>query len=121
MKKLKSHFNKNGLEYTLMDRNDKVALFRLGSAISPDGYEVSRIHIMRAHKAFGVDFEESELLPNNDEFFSDGSGSFKELSDALKYFNKLSHKLVREENVDDLDALDDELIAECQTVGDNAF
>lgn len=76
---------------------------------------------MRAHKAFGVDFEESEIVPNNDEFFSDGSGSFKELSDALKYFNKLSLQLVRTDNVCDLEQSDTELIPECHTVGDNSF
>ena len=47
MKILKGHFSKNGLDYTLIKRNDKVALFRLGPEFCPDGYEVSRIYVMR--------------------------------------------------------------------------
>ena len=59
MKILKTQFRKNGLDYTLLKRTDKIALFQLGSSLYPDGYEVCRIYIMRPHKAFGVDFEES--------------------------------------------------------------
>ena len=117
MKILKTRFRKNGLDYTLLKRTDKVALFQLGHLPDPDGYEVSRIYIMRPHKAFGVDFE---IITNNDQFFTDGSGAFRSLENALKHFDKLSDKLVRHENVDDLSTSDTELIVECQPVGDNA-
>jgi hypothetical protein len=36
MKILKIDFSKNGLEYRLMKRNDKVALFQLGPTEYPD-------------------------------------------------------------------------------------
>ena len=62
MKTLKEHFSKNGLDYTLIKRNEKVALFRLGPESYLDGYEASRIYVMRPHKAFGVEFEESEVI-----------------------------------------------------------
>ena len=120
MKTLKEHFRKNGLNYTLLKRTDKIALFQLGHLPDPDGYEVCRIYIMRPHKAFGVDFEESEIITNNDQFLTDGSGSFRSLDRALKHFDNLSNKLVRQENVDDLSPSDTELIAKCQPVGDNA-
>ena len=120
MKILKTQFRKNGLDYTLIDRNDKVALFRLGYDPSPDGYEVCKIYIMRPHKAFGVDFEESEIISSNDQFLTDGSGAFRSLDRALKHFDRLSNKFVRHDNVDDLSSPDPELIAECQSVGDNA-
>jgi len=79
MKKLKTQFRKNGLDYTLLKRTDKVALFQLGLSPDPDGYEVCRIYIMRPHKAFGVDFEESEIITSNDQFLTDGSGAFRSL------------------------------------------
>jgi len=60
MKILKTEFRKNGLDYTLLKRTDKIALFQLGHLPDPDGYEVCRIYIMRPHKAFGVDFEEQK-------------------------------------------------------------
>ena len=120
MKILKTHFSKNGLEYTLMKRNDKVALFQLGPTEYPDGYEVSRIYIMRPHKAFGVDFEESEIISSNDQFLFDGSGAFRNLENALKHFDKLSNKLVRKADVEPNSPSDTELIVECQPVGDNA-
>jgi len=114
-KRLKSHFNKNGLEYTLLDRNDKVALFQLGPLEAPDGYEVCRIYHMKEHEVFGVLFEESEKISSNDQFLSDGSGSFRELRNAFKHFDKLSKRLVRNNDVCDLELSDNELIAECQT------
>jgi len=120
MKILKTEFRKNGLDYTLLKRNDKVALFQLGLLPDPDGCEVCRIYVMRQHRAFGVDFEESEIITSNDQFLTDGSGAFRNLNDALKHFYKLSNKLVRHENVDDLSSSDTELIEECQPVGDNA-
>lgn len=45
MKILNTHFSKNGHEYTLMKRNDKVALFQPGPTEYSVGYEVSRIYL----------------------------------------------------------------------------
>jgi hypothetical protein len=70
---------------------------------------------MRPHKAFGVDFEESETISSNDQFLIDGSRAFRSLDRALKHFDRLSNKLVRQEYVNDLSSSDVELIAECQT------
>jgi hypothetical protein len=121
MKELKTSFNKNGLEYTLLKRNQKIALFRLGPAKYADGYEVSRIYVMRPHKAFGVYFEESEIISSNDQFIEDGSGSFRYLRDALRHYDKMTDKLVRKDNVDDISDPDTELIPEYQAVGDNVL
>jgi hypothetical protein len=37
---------------------------------------------MRPHKAFGIDFEESEKITSNDQFLTDGSGAFRSLDNA---------------------------------------
>lgn len=121
IKKLKKQFSKNELEYALIDRNDRVALFQLGPTKYPDGYEVCRIYKMRPHKAFGIDFDESEKISSNDQFLSDGSGSFRNLDNALEYFDKLSSRLVRKDDVCDLELSDDGLVAECQIVGDDGL
>ena len=121
MKSLKTHFSKNGLDYTLLKRTDKIALFQLGLSSYPDGYEVCRIYIMRKHKAFGIDFEESEIISSNDQFYADGSGSFRSLDNALRHFDKLSNKFVRKANVEPESPFNTELIVECQPVGDNAI
>ncbi len=121
MKTLKTKFRKNDLDYTLLKRTDKIALFQLGQLPDSDGYEVCRIYIMHKHKAFGVDFEESEIITSNDQFYADGSGAFRSLDNALKHFNKLSNKLVRKEYVEPGSSSDTELIAECQPVEDNAL
>jgi hypothetical protein len=121
MKPLKTEFRKNELNYTLLKRNEKVALFLLGLSSCPDGYEVCRIHIMKKHKAFGVDFEESEIISSNDQFYADGSGSFRCFDDALKHFDKLSGKILRQSNVEPKSPFDTEVIVECQTVEDNAI
>jgi hypothetical protein len=120
MKILKEHFKKNGLEYTLLDRNDKVAMFVLGLPEFPDGYEVCRIYKMKPHKAFGVEFEESEKISSNDQFMADGSGSFRDFENALKHFDKMSLKFVRDQNIVPKNASDPEVIEEYQLVEDNA-
>jgi hypothetical protein len=116
MKTLKTQFRKNCLDYTLLKRTDKIALFQLGFSFSPDGYEVCRIYIMRPHKAFGIDFEESEIISSNDQFLFDGSGSFRNLDNALKHYDKLSLKIVHQDYVVPENASDTELILECQAV-----
>ena len=121
MKTLKTEFRKNGLDYTLIKRTDKIALFQLGFLPDPDGYEVCRIYIMRPHKAFGVDFEESEVISTNDQFFTDGSGAFRSLDNALKHYDKLLKKILRHVTVESKNPSDTELIVECQPVGDNAL
>jgi hypothetical protein len=116
MKTLKTHFSKNGLDYTLIKRNAKVALFRLGPESYPDGYEVCRVYIMRPHKAFGVDFEESEFITSNSQFIEDGSGSFRDLGNALRHFDKLTASVLRQLNFDEISSSDSMVIAECQAV-----
>lgn len=115
-----NQFRKNGLDYTIVKSNDKVALYLLGDIIAPDGYEVVRIYKMRSHKAFGVEFDESEKISSNDQFRKDGSGAFRTLDNALLHFDKLTNRLVRPDNVLQQIDSDKELIPECQTVGENA-
>jgi hypothetical protein len=62
------------------------------------------------HTKHLVDYVESEIITNNDQFLTDGSGAFRSLNDALKHFDKLSGKLVHHDNVDDLSYSDTELI-----------
>ena len=52
---------------------------------------------MSPHKAFGVDFEESEIITSNDQFLTYGSGSLRSLGNALRHFDKLSNKFVRQD------------------------
>ncbi len=116
MKTLKTHFSKNGLDYTLIKRNEKVALFRLGPESYPDGYEVSRIYILPTHNAFGVEFEESEVISSNSQFFEDGSGAFRDLGNALRHFAKLTASVFRQQYVDEISHCNKEVIVECQAV-----
>jgi hypothetical protein len=95
MKILKIHFRKNDLYYTLINRNDKVALYETRQTEDSDlcHYEVARIYIRPAHTAVGVDFEEAEVLTSNDDFGYDGSGAFIKRDNAMKHFLKLSATL----------------------------
>jgi hypothetical protein len=97
MKILKTHFRKNDLFYTLICRNDKVALFetRQDEDMVRCHYEVARIYIRPAHTAIGIDFEETEVITNNDDFGYDDSGAFIKRDNAMKHFLKLSAKLHR--------------------------
>jgi hypothetical protein len=95
MKTLKTAFRKNDLYYTLVCRNDKVALFetRQDEDMIRCHYEVARIYIEPAHTAVGVDFEEAEVLTSNEKFNDDGSGAFIKRNNAMKHFLKLSKEL----------------------------
>jgi hypothetical protein len=97
MKILKTHFRKNDLFYTLICRNDKVAMYetRQDKDMVRCHYEVARIYIRPAHTAFGVVLEEAEVLTSNDDFFYDGSGAFIKKDNAMKHFLKLSKELHR--------------------------
>ena len=97
MKILKTQFRKNDLYYTLICRNDKVALYetRQDEDMVRCHYEVVRIYIRPAHTAIGVEFEEAEVLTSNDQFYYDGSGAFIKRDDAMKHFLQLSDKLHR--------------------------
>ena len=92
MKILKTKFRKNDLFYTLICRNDKVALYetRQEKDMARCHYEVARIYIRPAHTAIGVDFEEAEVLTSNEKFSYDGSGAFIKKDNAIKHFNELS-------------------------------
>jgi|WetSurMetagenome_2_1015567.scaffolds.fasta_scaffold611942_1 hypothetical protein len=76
MKILKTEFHKNVLDYRLLKRAGKIALFQFSTSSEPDGYEVYSIYIMRPHIAFGHYFEESEEITGNNQFLSDDSGFF---------------------------------------------
>jgi hypothetical protein len=95
MKILKTKFRKNDLFYTLIYRNDKVALYetRQEGDMTCCHYEVARIYIKPAHTAIGVEFEEAEVLTSNEKFFYDGSGAFIKKDNAIKHFNELSATL----------------------------
>lgn len=98
METLKESFKKNRLFYKLLDRNDSYALYELtfkdkiGSEVV--GYEVDRIRINKAGDRFGKHFQESESLPSNEQFGTDGtklerSKAFfpHELDRAKEYLN----------------------------------
>jgi hypothetical protein len=97
MKILKTQFRKNDLFYTLICRNDKVALYetRQDKTSTLCHYEVARIYVKLAHTAIGVKFEEAEVLTSNEKFFYDSSGAFIGRDNAMKHFFKLSNKLTR--------------------------
>ena len=96
MKILKTKFRKNDLFYTLICRNDKVALYktRQEEDMTRCHYEVARIYVKPEHTAIGVKFEETEVLTSNEKFFHDGSGAFIKKDNAMKHFNELSANLV---------------------------
>lgn len=96
MKILKTAFRKNDLFYTLICRNDNVALYetRQDETSTLCHYEVARIYVKPAHTAIGVEFEEAEVLTSNDKFFYNGSGAFIDKEKAIKHYNELSAKIL---------------------------
>ena len=95
MKKLKESFRLNGLPYTLLKRNDVVALYGIGGTYTDEilHYEVDIIYIRKDK------FGEREHIANNENFGIDRSRCFNNKAKALKYFDKLTEELLAERNL----------------------
>jgi len=89
MKRLKEHFKKNGLAYSLIQRNDVAALYGVSGNYTNNilHYEVCRIHI-RSDK-YGI----REVLPTNEQFGREGSQAILDKDQAIQCFNKLTASL----------------------------
>ena len=86
MKTLKEQFRMNGLLYTLLQRNEVVALYGIGGTYSDEilHWEVSKIYIRK--DKYGI----RESLPTNEKFGRDLSRCFMDKEKALKYFDTLT-------------------------------
>ena len=86
MKILKTHFRLNDLPYTLLKRNDKVALYGIGGEFTDKilHWEVDIIYIRKDK------YGEREHIAKNDDFGRDRSRCFMDKKLALKYYDKLT-------------------------------
>jgi len=89
IKQLRTEFKRNGLPYTLLRRNDVVALYGIGGTYTKKilHYEVCKIYIR--NDKYGI----RESLPSNERFGRDLSRSFNDMESALKYFDELTCRL----------------------------
>jgi len=89
MNLLKTKFSLNGLQYTLLKRNDVVALYGIGGTYieKPINYEVDKIYVHTDK------FGEREHIPTNEVFGRDRSKSFRTYEEASEYFDMLTAAL----------------------------
>ena len=95
MERLKTTFTKNGLPYTLIQRNDVVALYGVGGSFTDTilHYEVCRVKRINACEMFGSRVPAHEALPSNEEFGKEGSRAIVKLEKAKEYFDVLTKRL----------------------------
>jgi hypothetical protein len=95
MKKLKESFRLNGLSYTLLDRNEVVALYGILGINSDEirHYEVDIIY-KRKDK-----YGDREHIASNENFGKDRSRCFIRKDLAYKYYHKLTADLMEERNL----------------------
>lgn len=88
IRRLKQTFKKNGHIYSIVERNDRVVLFKLILGDEIVGYEVCIIKILPEEEILGKHYPARESIPSDDEFGTEGSKSFfgHEYERALKYF-----------------------------------
>ena len=86
MKELKTSFRLNGLPYTLLKRNEVVAMYGIGGTYTDEilHWEVSKIYIRKDE--YGI----REALPTNEKFGKDLSRCFMNEKLALAYFDTLT-------------------------------
>ncbi len=92
MKKLEDSFRLNGLLYTLIKRNEFIALYGIGGEYTDKvlHYEVSIIYIRKDQ------YEEREKIAANSDFGIDRSRSFNNEQKALEYYDELTALLRKE-------------------------
>lgn len=89
MNTLKTQFRMNGLPYTLLKRNEVVALYGIGGSYTDEilHWEVSKIYIRK--DKYGI----RESLPTNEKFGRDLSRCFMDKEKAFLYFDTLTDLL----------------------------
>ena len=89
IKILSAKFRRNGLPYTLLKRNEVVALYGIGGTYTDRilHYEVSKIYIFNDKYGF------RESIPANERFGRDPSRSFNDMESSNKYFEELTTRL----------------------------
>ena len=89
MKTLKTQFRLNGLPYTLLKRNEVVALYGIGGTYTDEilHWEVSKIYIRKDK------YGEREHIAKNDDFGRDRSRCFNSKDQAEDYFDELTSEL----------------------------
>ena len=89
MKTLKTQFSLNGLPYTLLKRNEVVALYGIGGTYTNEilHYEVDIIYIRKDK------FGEREHIADNENFGRDRSRCFIRKDLAYEYYDELSAEL----------------------------
>jgi len=95
MKTLKESFKLKGLPYTLLKRNDLVALYGIGGEYTDKilHYEVDIIYTRKDK------YGEREHIANNDTFGRDRSRCFIDRVKAYRYFDELTRELMIERNL----------------------
>jgi endonuclease III-like uncharacterized protein len=89
IKILSAKFRRNGLPYTLLKRNEVVALYGIGGTYTDRilHYEVSKIYIFNDKYGF------RESIPSNERFGMDSNRSFNDIESASEYFDELTTRL----------------------------
>jgi len=89
MKTLKTQFRMNGLPYTLLKRNEVVAMYGIGGTYTDEilHWEVDKIYIRKDK------YGEREAIATNEQFGRDLSRCFMDEDFALRYFDKLTTRL----------------------------
>jgi len=95
MKTLKDSFRLNNLPYTLLKRNEVVALYGIGGEFTDEiiHWEVDIIYIRNDQ------YGEREHIATNDTFGRDRSRCFNNKEKALNYYDELTTELIKERNL----------------------
>ena len=92
MEKLKETFKRHGLTYSLINRNDHLAIFGVSGTFTVDilHYEVVQIRIRDDQYGY------RESVPSDEEFGkTKPDRHFQKIDEALSYFDELTAKLMQ--------------------------
>ena len=91
MKSLPDILRKNGFDYYLVIRSEKVACYEQRYSENVKYYEIFIIKVKHEQNLFGRFYKERELFPADSDF-GKSAWSFRNLDDAIKKFRELVEK-----------------------------
>jgi hypothetical protein len=95
MRLLEQTFTKNGLTYDIINRTERVGLFKLSLDGEHVGWEVSKITQNSEYEIAGKVIPSGESITSNEAFGSDGSKAFFPTDEnrAMAYFIEFDQEL----------------------------
>lgn len=96
-RRIPASFRKNGYDYTQVQRNNNIAVYKQEFDNTLIGFEVVELKVAEATTLFGKDVPRREVYPSNEDWGTLGF-TVKTIGEAIKRFELLTTKVKERDN-----------------------